>query len=97
MSPAQLAILAAVEDLWARGERRLDWGGGPLDYTKLRFSDGDEPIAWVSLMPKTARYPLTQAQLLPQTTRFAIRGLAKAPARPRARAHPRRSAPVTRG
>jgi CelD/BcsL family acetyltransferase involved in cellulose biosynthesis len=76
VSPAQLAILAAVEDLWARGERRLDWGGGPLDY-KLRFSDGDEPIAWVSLMPKTARYPLTQAQLLPQTTRFAIRGLAR--------------------
>ena len=37
VSPAQLVILAAVEDAFHRQERRLDWGGGILDY-KLRFA-----------------------------------------------------------
>lgn len=74
VSPAQLVILAAVEDAFQRQERRLDWGGGILDY-KLRFANGDEPIEWVVLFPKNARYPLTRAQLMPKATRLAARNV----------------------
>jgi CelD/BcsL family acetyltransferase involved in cellulose biosynthesis len=72
VSPAQLVILAAVEDAFQRGENRLDWGGGILDY-KLRFANGDEPIEWVALFPKNARYPLTRGQMMPKAIRTATR------------------------
>jgi CelD/BcsL family acetyltransferase involved in cellulose biosynthesis len=72
VSPAQLVILAAVEDAFRRGEKRLDWGGGILDY-KLRFANGDDPIEWVALFPKNARYAITRAQMMPKTIRTAAR------------------------
>jgi CelD/BcsL family acetyltransferase involved in cellulose biosynthesis len=75
-SPAQLVILAAVEDAWSRGERRVDWGGGILDY-KLRFATDDEPVTWIALIPKNSRYPLTRAQAMPKAARTAVRDLVR--------------------
>ncbi|HEX6459545.1 MAG TPA: GNAT family N-acetyltransferase [Thermoleophilaceae bacterium] len=74
VSPAQLVILAAVEDAFRRQERRVDWGGGILDY-KLRFANGDDPVEWVALFPKNARYPLTRARMMPKAARLAARNL----------------------
>jgi CelD/BcsL family acetyltransferase involved in cellulose biosynthesis len=74
--PAQLAILEAVKDAFARGERRVDFGGGDQRY-KGRFANGDDPIAWTTIFPRNRRYPITRAQLLPKQARFAVRGLAR--------------------
>jgi CelD/BcsL family acetyltransferase involved in cellulose biosynthesis len=63
LRPSLLAIAAAVEEGFERGEVRLDLGGGANPY-KQRFADSDDPIAWMSLRPRNRRYPLTQAQLL---------------------------------
>ncbi|HEX4838532.1 MAG TPA: GNAT family N-acetyltransferase [Solirubrobacteraceae bacterium] len=74
--PAQLAILAAVEDAFSRGERQLDFGGGDQPY-KWRFANRDEPVAWISLFPRNRRYPLTRLQLLPKESRQAVRSQAR--------------------
>jgi CelD/BcsL family acetyltransferase involved in cellulose biosynthesis len=63
LKPTLLAIAAAIEDGFARGERRLDLGGGAQSY-KLRFADADDPITWASLRVRDVRYPLTRVQLL---------------------------------
>jgi CelD/BcsL family acetyltransferase involved in cellulose biosynthesis len=62
--PALVGILAAIEDCFARGERELDLGGGAQDY-KLRFADGDRPLAWTGLVPRNRRYLRNRAELLP--------------------------------
>jgi CelD/BcsL family acetyltransferase involved in cellulose biosynthesis len=72
LKPVLLAIAAAIEDGFARGEDRLDLGGGPQPY-KLRFADADDPITWASLRVRDLRYPLTRAQLLKQDVRWWAR------------------------
>ena len=67
--PTLQTILSVVEDAFARGEKRLDFGGGPQPY-KLRFADGEAPLTWVNLRPRNARYPLTRAQLLRDDLRW---------------------------
>ena len=76
LQPGQLAILAAVEDAFGRGEKRIDFGGGDQRY-KGRFANGDHPLAWTTIFPRNQRYPLTRAQLLPKQLKFAARGLAR--------------------
>jgi CelD/BcsL family acetyltransferase involved in cellulose biosynthesis len=72
LKPTLLAIAAAIEDGFARGERRLDLGGGAQSY-KLRFADADDPITWASLRVRDVRYPLTRAQLLRSDMRWWVR------------------------
>ena len=67
-SPALVTIQAAIEDAFARGERRVDLGGG-LEPFKLRFATGDAPITWTGVVPRTRRYPLTRARLAPHQLR----------------------------
>jgi CelD/BcsL family acetyltransferase involved in cellulose biosynthesis len=74
--PAMLTLLAAIEDAFERGERRLDLGGGAHDY-KLRLADGDDPLAWITLFPRGARYPLTRLQMLPTHARWSARAVAR--------------------
>jgi CelD/BcsL family acetyltransferase involved in cellulose biosynthesis len=63
--PALLALLAGVEDCFARGERRLDLGGGKQDY-KLRLADENLPLAWGGLVPRDRRYVRNRVALLPR-------------------------------
>jgi CelD/BcsL family acetyltransferase involved in cellulose biosynthesis len=51
LSPGNLVVLAALEDAFARGDRRFDFGPGAEPY-KLRFADKDEPLAWTTLVPR---------------------------------------------
>ena len=72
--PALQALLSAVEDACARGDHRVDFGGGAQPY-KRRFADSDAPIAWYTLFPRDARYPLTRARTLPRHARWRAREL----------------------
>jgi CelD/BcsL family acetyltransferase involved in cellulose biosynthesis len=51
LSPGNLIVLAALEDAFARGDRRVDFGPGAEPY-KLRLAEADEPLAWTTLVPR---------------------------------------------
>ena len=74
--PAMLGILDAIEDAFARGERRMDLGPGAQPY-KLRFADGTDPLAWWVLIPPGRRMPRAFARTLPRTTWRELRTAAK--------------------
>lgn len=74
--PAMLGILDAIEDAFARGERRMDLGPGAQPY-KLRFADGTAPLSWWVLVPPGPRMPATLARTLPTTTWRELRTAAK--------------------
>jgi CelD/BcsL family acetyltransferase involved in cellulose biosynthesis len=74
--PAMLGILDAIEDAFARGDRRMDLGPGAQPY-KLRFADGTDPVAWWVLIPPGRRMPLALARTLPRTTWRELRDAAK--------------------
>jgi CelD/BcsL family acetyltransferase involved in cellulose biosynthesis len=76
LKPAMLGILRAIEDAFARGEHRIDLGAGEQPY-KLRFADGNEPVAWSILMPPSARLALTSAGTAWMLASHALRDLAK--------------------
>lgn len=76
LKPAMLGILHAVEDSFARGENRIDLGGGEQPY-KLRFSDGNDPVAWSILAVPAPRLPVTLASLAPMLVVHALRDSAK--------------------
>jgi CelD/BcsL family acetyltransferase involved in cellulose biosynthesis len=57
-----LVILAAVEDAFARQDRRFDFGAGESPY-KSRFADADAPITWVSFVPPGRRQALGRVRL----------------------------------
>jgi CelD/BcsL family acetyltransferase involved in cellulose biosynthesis len=69
--PALVALLAALDDAFAREDERFDLGGGTQDY-KLRFADGQEQLEWTSLSPRGARAPLDWARLAPSRGRKAL-------------------------
>ncbi len=71
LRPGLLAMFAAIEDAFARGERRFDLGGGATSY-KLRFTSQDAPICWTGIVPHTGRYRLTRMRLAPDQARWLI-------------------------
>ncbi len=76
LKPAMLGILYAIEDAFARGEKRIDLGAGEQPY-KLRFSDGNDPVAWSILMTPGAHLPLTRARTAPMLASHTLRDIAK--------------------
>lgn len=76
LKPAMLGILYAIEDAFARGETRIDLGGGEQPY-KLRFADGNDPVAWTILIMPGRQLPLTIARVTPMLAGEAVRGIAK--------------------
>ncbi len=74
--PAMLGILDAIEDSFARGDRRMDLGPGAQPY-KLRFADGTDPVAWWVLIPPGRGMPGALARTLPRTTWRELRDAAK--------------------
>ncbi|HTC73877.1 MAG TPA: GNAT family N-acetyltransferase, partial [Solirubrobacteraceae bacterium] len=74
--PAMLGIFYAIEDAFARGERRLDLAPGGQPY-KLRFADGDDPVAWALVMLPGPRLPWTFARSTPLFAKVATRETAK--------------------
>ena len=70
--PTLQAILSAVEDAFGRGEKRLDFGGGPQPY-KQRFADGEDQLEWASVVVASGvRGMLARALLLAAQVLTAI-------------------------
>jgi CelD/BcsL family acetyltransferase involved in cellulose biosynthesis len=74
--PAILGIFYAIEDAFARGERRLDLAPGGQPY-KLRFADGDDPVGWALVMLPGRRLPWTVTRSTPLFAKVAARETAK--------------------
>jgi CelD/BcsL family acetyltransferase involved in cellulose biosynthesis len=74
--PAMLALLDAVEESFERGDGHIDLGLGHESY-KLRFADGDDPVAWTVLLVPGRRLPLTAARIAPTLVRAALRDASK--------------------
>jgi CelD/BcsL family acetyltransferase involved in cellulose biosynthesis len=53
VSPGMQTMVAAIEDAFAREERRIDFGPPAYGY-KARLADRDEPLAWITLVPPGA-------------------------------------------
>jgi CelD/BcsL family acetyltransferase involved in cellulose biosynthesis len=66
--PTLQALLAAVEECFELGDRRLDLGGGRYDY-KSRLATQEDMLAWRLVVPKGRRYLRDRALLLPSVTR----------------------------
>lgn len=71
-------MLHAIEDAFARSDRRLDWGPGDQLF-KRRFADGNDPVCWTLLVLPGRRMPLTLARMAPLVARVQAReGLKRA-------------------
>jgi CelD/BcsL family acetyltransferase involved in cellulose biosynthesis len=77
LKPTMLTILAALEDGIARGEQRLDLGAGEHPY-KMRFADGNDPLAWGGLVVRNRRWPRTWAELAPAVARARAKAAVQA-------------------
>lgn len=75
-APGTQAMLVALETAAAHGVRAADLGGGAHEY-KWRLSDGNQPLAWLTLFPRGRRYPLIRLRLAPKHLRFGARALAR--------------------
>ena len=72
--PSMGALYQAIEDCFEGGDRRLDLGEGKQPY-KLRLADDDEPVSWMTLIPRGAAFPLAQAVAAPRRIHRAVRTL----------------------
>jgi CelD/BcsL family acetyltransferase involved in cellulose biosynthesis len=74
--PSTAIAHRAIADCFELGDRRLDWGeNAPM--AKLRLSDGDDPIAWATLLPRDISYPLVRAATAPSRVRGHARMAAR--------------------
>jgi CelD/BcsL family acetyltransferase involved in cellulose biosynthesis len=71
--PGLQALVAAVEDGFARGIARLDLGPGAQDY-KLRLTDAADILEFVSLVPWGPGFPLARGLLAARDGRRAAQG-----------------------
>lgn len=76
LRPSLVCLLDAVEDAFSGGAERLDLGVGVQSY-KLRFADGNAPLAWGVLMAPGARLPLTAARTAPALAQARLRASAR--------------------
>lgn len=76
LSPPTLGMIHALEDAFARGERRLDLGVGEDPY-KLEFADGNDPVGWGILIPPGRRMTLTGLRVTPMLVSSMARRTAK--------------------
>jgi CelD/BcsL family acetyltransferase involved in cellulose biosynthesis len=64
-SPGTVAILAAIEDAFERGDDLVDLGGGEARY-KDRLADEDRPVVWRTSYRRGLLYPLARLRRLPE-------------------------------
>ena len=76
LSPTVHCVQTLIEDGFARGDRRIDLGLGAQAY-KLRFADGDSPVAWMVVLAPGPRLALTGARTAPMLARYAGRDAIK--------------------
>jgi CelD/BcsL family acetyltransferase involved in cellulose biosynthesis len=82
--PGVTALVAALRDAWQRGDQVVDFGQGLHPY-KLRLADGQDELAWVSLIPGGLSGFRTRIRLAPGRGARALAARMPAQARRRAR------------
>jgi CelD/BcsL family acetyltransferase involved in cellulose biosynthesis len=75
MAPAKLAVLRVIADAYSKDVRRVGLGNGGLA-NKIRLANGDDPVAWTTVIPATPMAPLAYGMLLPRLLRIHARELA---------------------
>ena len=75
MAPAKLAVLRVIADAYAKDVRRVGLGNGGLA-NKIRLANGDDPVAWTTVIPASPMAPLAYGMLLPRLLRIHARELA---------------------
>jgi CelD/BcsL family acetyltransferase involved in cellulose biosynthesis len=76
LSPPLLATMHAIEESFARGERRVDLGPGGESH-KMRFANANSPVAWSVLLAPGRRLARTLAQTTPTLASNAAGRVAK--------------------
>lgn len=69
--PSMRALIEAVEDAFARSNRRFDLGGGAEPY-KYRLADGEDMLETTIILPRDLHYPLTRLWVTPHQLRSEI-------------------------
>ena len=64
LAPAKLAVLRVVREAYEKECRRLSLGNGNLA-NKLRLANGNDPVAWTTLIPASPRFAQAYGLLLP--------------------------------
>jgi CelD/BcsL family acetyltransferase involved in cellulose biosynthesis len=72
LSPALLAFLYKIRDGFDYGDRRVQLGWGGHTY-KLRFANGDAPVAWSLMLPPSRRLPIALAHTAPLASSAWVR------------------------
>jgi CelD/BcsL family acetyltransferase involved in cellulose biosynthesis len=75
LAPAKLAVLRVIADAYAKDVRRVGLGNGGLA-NKVRLANGDDPVAWTTVIPPSPMAPLAYGRLLPVLLRNHARELA---------------------
>ena len=73
-TPAQVALVEAIRMSIDAGHARFDLGLGTEPY-KYRFTDTEDRIQWVTLIPRAGAYPLARLIFLPRQLRQSAAGL----------------------
>ncbi|MGD9694496.1 MAG: GNAT family N-acetyltransferase [Thermoleophilia bacterium] len=95
-SASMVALHDVIEHCFAVGDVRLDLGEKAQPY-KLRLSDGDDPVAWATLIPRGRSFPQAVVATAPERWRHRARAAAMRlpdPAVERIKAVRRRLAPA---
>lgn len=69
--PSMVALVDAVEEGIARGEKHLDLGPSGQEY-KYRLADAEDRLCTVTLAPASPRYPLARLHFAPRQARGAV-------------------------
>jgi CelD/BcsL family acetyltransferase involved in cellulose biosynthesis len=83
LNPVMLGLLDAVEEAFSRGDEHIDLGLGRQE-VKVRFADGDDPVAWTVMIPPGRGLPRAVAGMAPTLVRAALRDSAKRHLSPKA-------------
>ena len=71
LKPSYMGLVDAISRALDVGDHRLDLGPGEQEY-KYRFSDGQDTLDWLTLIPPGPRYALARASFAPIHARYAI-------------------------
>lgn len=76
VAPGMVTAVDAIRAACERGDRRIDFAPGDLAH-KVRFADGNDPVAWTLLLVPGSRLALSLARSAPMLTRRALQDAAK--------------------
>jgi CelD/BcsL family acetyltransferase involved in cellulose biosynthesis len=71
LKPSYVGLVDAIGQALDHGDARLDLGPGEQDY-KYRFSDGEDSLEWLTMIPPGPRSKLALASWAPVYARYAI-------------------------